>query len=163
MRILSLAVFCIIAVPLVWANQDQPVKLQGMWTAVEYDQNGTPAPDAIARKMKIKIDGEKIVIQPRIVASYKPLIGGDKKVEVSFTVEADKNDEVAYKLDIPKGRIDLVWKVPRGDTKTTKGVFHLEDDTLKICFALPDKNRPKKFPDAPKTGLVRMVLKRDAK
>ena len=31
-------------------------------------------------------------------------------------------------------------------------------DTLKICFSLGNKKRPKQFPDQPKTGVVRMVL-----
>lgn len=163
MRIFSVTVFCLLALPLLWASQDQPGKLQGVWTAVEYDQNGVRPPAEIAVKMKVAIIGAKIVIKPRIVAQYKPVLSGDKKVEVVFTVEADKSDEVTYKLEPEKGRIDLVWRGQRGETKTTKGVYLLEDDTLKICFALADKNRPKKFPDAPKTGLVRMVLKREVK
>lgn len=37
----------------------------------------------------------------------------------------------------------------------------LGGDTLRICFALAEQNRPKKFPDEPKSGLVRLVLKRE--
>jgi uncharacterized protein (TIGR03067 family) len=160
MRMLSVAVFCLLAFGLVWADQDVPAKMQGTWVAVEYDQNGARPGDDIAQKLRVTIQGDKLVIKPRVVAQYKPASAGEKKVEVVFTLEADKSDEVVFKLDQAKGRMDLLWKCARGETKTTKGLYQLEDDTLKICFAVADKNRPKKFPDGPKTGLVRMVLKR---
>ena len=42
-------------------------------------------------------------------------------------MEADKSDEAVYKLDATKGRIDLVWKGPRGETKTTKTAAGVRD------------------------------------
>ena len=158
MRILTTIAFSLALLPLLWADQNQPVKLQGAWAVLHYDQNGVRTPDEITAKMRVTIDEGKLVIKPRVVAQYKPVIGA--KSEVVFTIEADKSDEITYKLEPDKGRIDLVWRGPRGDTKTTKGLYHLEDDTLKICFALVDKNRPKKFPDNPKAGVVRLVLQR---
>jgi len=159
MRILSASVYCFLALPMLWAHQE-PAKIHGTWVAVEYDQNGIKPPDAITAKMKVAIKGDKLTIGPRIVAEYKPVLSSDKKVEVVFSIDGNKSEEVTYKLEPDKGRIDLIWKGARGETKTTKGVYLLEDDSLKICFALDGKNRPKKFPEAPTTGLVRMVLKR---
>jgi uncharacterized protein (TIGR03067 family) len=135
----------------------------GTWTVIDYDQNGVRPPAEIIKQMRVVVQAERIIIKPRIVAQYKPVFDGTKKAEVSFTVEADKTEEATYKLDPAKGRIDLVWRGPRGETKTTLGIYELEDDALKICFALPGKNRPKKFPDNPKSGVVRMVLKREPK
>lgn len=162
MRTVTTIVFCFIALP--WLTAQDDVKPRGHWVAVAYDQNGIRAPADIAKKMKITIFDDKIIIKPRIVVQYKPIFdSGKKNVDVVFSIEADKSDEVAYKLDQAKGRIDLVWRGERGDTKTTRGLYLLEGDELKICFALADKNRPKSFPDNPKTGLVRMVLKRATK
>ena len=158
---ITLALF-IIALACSHAAQDA-LRPTGTWSVIDYDQNGVRPPADIVKQMKVVVQAERIIIKPRIVAQYKPVFDGTKKADVTFTVEADKSEEATYKLDQAKGRIDLVWRGPRGETKTTLGIYELDADALKICFALPDKNRPKKFPDNPKTGVVRMVLKREAK
>ncbi len=160
-RALSLTLFAF-GLTCSYAAQDA-IRPTGTWAVIEYDQNGERAPADIVKQMKVVIQAERIIIQPRIVAQYKPTFNGSKKAEVVFSIEVDKSDEAGYKLDPAKGRIDLVWRGARGETKTTLGIYELDADVLKICFALPDKNRPKKISDNPKAGVVRMVLLRAAK
>jgi len=159
MNVLSLAV--LVFAPVLAAEDEKPSKPQGQWVATEYDQNGHRLPADMVKKLKVTIRDDKIVIEPHVVARYKSVFdNGKTKVQVTFSLDEDASDEVSYKLDPSKGRIDLVWSGGRGESKTTRGVYELDGDVLKICFALGDKGRPKKFPDAPKEGVVRMVLKR---
>ncbi len=159
----GVAALLIFALACASAELDMP-RTGGTWTVAEYDQNGAALPADIVKKMKVTIADDRIVIKPRVVVQYQPIFDAAKKnVEVVFNVEADKSDEAGVKFDAPKQRIDLVWRGARGESKTMPGMYVLEDDTLKICFALAGKNRPKKFPEAPKVGLVRMVLQRPEK
>jgi uncharacterized protein (TIGR03067 family) len=133
--------------------------LQGTWTVLQYDQNGHKAPAEIVRKMKVIIRGDKIRIEPRVAAQYRSVLkNGKRAVEVVFTAAEDEHDEIHYKLEAAKERINLFWKGGRGKVRTTKGVYVLEGQTLKICFSLLKKKKPKKIPDQPKPGLVRLVL-----
>jgi uncharacterized protein (TIGR03067 family) len=140
-------------------SQDQKA-MQGSWLVIEYDQDGKQPPAEILKKMKVVIQADKITIQPRLVAEVTPFL----KDKVKFSLDEGKSDESQFKLDPSKKTkvLDLTWRGDRGDTKITKGMYLLDDNTLRICFALADQNRPKKFPEEPKSGLVRMVLKREA-
>jgi uncharacterized protein (TIGR03067 family) len=160
MRLISFVAFCAAATPLIFATEQPREKLQGNWIVVAYDQNGHAAPAEIVAKMKLTIKNDQLTIQPRVVAQYKPDFSNNKKIEVAFGVDGGQT-EASFKLEPEKGRIDLAWKGARNETKTTKGLYLLDDDALKICFAMENKNRPKKFPEAPKAGLVRIILKRD--
>jgi uncharacterized protein (TIGR03067 family) len=143
------------------AGGPAPSGIQGSWTTREYDQNGTQPPADLIRQMTVRIQADTIRIRPRIAVRYRPVVkNGKKEVEVVYTTAADQEDAIGYKLDPGKGRITLIWRGARGESETRKGVFRLEGDTLKICFPLSKNKRPKKFPDRPKAGVVRMVLKR---
>jgi uncharacterized protein (TIGR03067 family) len=157
-----LVIVSLLAYP-VDARQGEPIKtpIQGKWTAIVYDQNGKPLPSDIVKKLKVTILPEKIEIRPHITARYKPVLkNGKREVEVIFAAAEDKTDTIAYKLIPAKGRINFSWRGATGESKTIKGLYLLEGETLKICFPSGEKNRPNKFPDQPKAGYVRMVLKR---
>jgi uncharacterized protein (TIGR03067 family) len=130
--------------------------MQGSWRVIEYDQNGKRLPAEILKKMKVVIQADRITIQPRLVVEVTPLT----KDRVKFSLDEGKSDESQFKLNPGKKTkvMDLTWL--RG-AKTTKGMYLLDGDTLRICFAMADGNRPKKFPDEPKSGLVRLVLQRE--
>jgi uncharacterized protein (TIGR03067 family) len=140
-------------------NQDHKA-IQGTWLVIEYDQDGKQPPSEILKKMKVVIQADKITIKPRLVVEIVPFT----KDKVKFSLDDGKSDESQFKLDPSKKTkvLDLTWPSDRGATKTTKGMYLLDENSLRICFALADQNRPKKFPDEPKSGLVRMVLKREA-
>ena len=134
--------------------------IQGTWLVSEYDQDGKQPPAEILKKMKVVIQGDRITIKPRLVVEVVPFT----KDKVKFSLDEGKSDESVFKLDPSKKTkvLDLTWRGDRGESKATKGMYLLEENSLRICFALGNQNRPKKFPDEPKSGFVRMVLKREA-
>jgi uncharacterized protein (TIGR03067 family) len=158
----ALVIGSLLTFPLVvQASGPTPSGISGSWTTQEYDQNGKQAPADIVRQLKVQIQADTIRIRPRITVRYRPVIkNGKREVEVVYAPVADQEDAIGYKLDPAKGRITLFWRGGRGESQTRKGVYRLEGDTLKICFPLAKNKRAKKFPDQPKAGVVRMVLKR---
>lgn len=146
---------CLLAV---FLAPDDQAAMQGNWTVLEYDQGGKQPDAGLIQRMQMTIKGDKLTIRPRLVVEYKPIFkDGKANKEVAFSADPAKADEIKIRLNPAKGWIDL------GDDKPTKGVYLLEDGVLKICFAGAGKNRPKKFPEQPKNGMVRMVLKKAEK
>jgi uncharacterized protein (TIGR03067 family) len=131
--------------------------MQGTWLVVEYDQDGKQPSAEILKKMKVVVRGDKLTITPRLVVEVVPFT----KDKVKFSLDEGKSDESQFKLD-PTKKTKVLDLISSGDAKTTKGMYLLDESTLRICFALGNRNRPKKFPDEPKAGLVRLVLQREA-
>src|SRR5262245_20526698 len=99
------------------AEDEKPARPQGQWVAVEYDQNAHRLPADMVKKLKVAIRDDKIVIKPHVSARYRSVFdNGKTKVEVTFSLDEDASDEVGYKLDPAKGRIDLVWSGGRGES-----------------------------------------------
>ena len=47
-----------------------------------------------------------------------------------------------------------------GEEVIVKGIYELNGETLKICFAAPGKPRPTDFTNKPKSGRIVEVLER---
>ncbi|HLJ96820.1 MAG TPA: TIGR03067 domain-containing protein [Gemmataceae bacterium] len=110
--------------------------LQGNWTVVSIEVNGTTVP-------KDKIGGRD--------ATFK----GDQYSIHSFrlTVKIDP-------IKQPK-TIDMDGKDGNGKPLSMTGIYDLDGDTLKICFAKPGtKERPAQFKTRPRTGESLIVYKR---
>lgn len=133
--------------------------MQGAWLVRAYDQDGKQPPPELLRKMKVIIRSDRLTIQPRLVVEVTPFV----KDRVNFSLDDNSSDEAQFKLDPSKKTkaIDLDWP-DRGGSRTAKGMYILDGATLRICLAMPSGNRPKKFPEEPKSGLVRLVLERAA-
>jgi uncharacterized protein (TIGR03067 family) len=140
---------------------DDLSQVQGNWNVAAYDQNGHPVPADILKTMSVSIKGERLVIRPKLSAQYKSVLkNGKNEAEVTYSVVAGQAEETTFRLNAEKGWIDLV----RGDSdkKQVKGLYQLDGDSLRIAFAA-DKKRPKKMPEEPKVGVVRLVLIRSGK
>ena len=133
------------------------VGLRGTWKVLAYDVGGQAPPEEIIDKLRIIIDGDKLIIKPKLVTQVIMAAG---KKDARFSLDDASYDEVKFKLDKDKGWIDLF---PGGNAPAIKGLFVRDNDSLKICFPQADKKRPKKMPEQPKAGLVRMVLTLEAK
>jgi uncharacterized protein (TIGR03067 family) len=141
---------------------DDASQIQGTWSVAAYDQNGHPVPADILKEMTVSIKGDRLVIRPNLSAQYKSVLkNGKNEAEVTFSVVAGQAEEATFRLNPEKGWIDLV----RGDSekKQVKGLYQLDGDSLRIAFAVADKKRPKKMPEEPKVGVVRLVLIRAGK
>lgn len=138
--------------------------IQGTWSVAAYDMDGRPLPPDIVKKMSVVIKADRLVIAPRVVARRSTTPAEGKQAEVKFLVEEDQADEAAYRLDrTKKGNvIELTQDAGRGAVRKMTGLYALDGDALTVCIPLPDHKLPKKMPEAPKAGVVRLVLKRAA-
>jgi uncharacterized protein (TIGR03067 family) len=105
------------------AGEEQPDDLRGTWLVQRFEENG------------------ELVDREFIEGKLKLVFTADK-----FWTHVDDPDKdaVSYTLDpahSPK-RIDIRYEKD-GKPVTRPGIYALEGDTLKICYA--DKERPKEF------------------
>jgi len=110
--------------------------LQGNWTVVSIEVNGTKVPED-------KIGGRE--------AAFK----GDQYSIHDF--------RLVVKIDPTKKpkTMDMDGKDGNGKPLSMTGIYELSGDTLKICFAKPGtKERPVQFKTRPKTGESLIVYKR---
>jgi uncharacterized protein (TIGR03067 family) len=96
-------------------------QLEGEWTMVSGERDGQPVPDEMRKTAKRVVkDGETTVE-----------IGGQVFMKAKFTIDPAKK---------PKA-IDYTISGGANDGKKVLGIYELDGDTVKFCFALPDKDR----------------------
>jgi uncharacterized protein (TIGR03067 family) len=140
-------------------------QIQGTWEVVAYDLDGVKLPADIRQKMSVTIQAEKLTISPKIVAQRFQMLKGDKwQADVKFKAEDEKADDAKYRLDFVKKQkvIELTQDIGSGQVRKITALYILDGDNLTICIPLADHKLPKKIPDAPAAGLVRLVLKKAA-
>lgn len=115
-------------------------KIVGNWTVLSGQEDGKPLP---AEKVK----GSRVVI-----------------TKDSITVHEENNQKqvMSYKLDpsTTPTQIDLTPTEGSEKGKTSHGIYALEGDNLKICFALPGQQRPKEFTTKEGSKAMMFVMKR---
>jgi uncharacterized protein (TIGR03067 family) len=91
--------------------------------------------------------------------TMKLVIKGNK---YTFTSAGD-NEEGTLKADASKKPAALDIHISKGpqEGKTQLAVYQLEGDTLKICYAEPDKERPTELAAKDGSGQGMLVLKRE--
>ncbi|MBI1833049.1 MAG: TIGR03067 domain-containing protein [Planctomycetes bacterium] len=106
------------------AAQKELKLFQGKWTAVAMFDNGTAVPEDKLKITTMIVDGNKWVIKE-----------GDK---VSL--------EGTFKID-PTKKVKTIDAVVKFDDKEilSRGIFQIDGDTRKSCFAMPDEPRPDRF------------------
>src|SRR5262249_22649487 len=126
--LMVLAAFLLFAVALPADDRGEQDKLQGTWAVTSGEEGGKPLPAA-------KVDGGQVCIT---------------KARVRVRNKED-NREMTYKLDPSKQpkTIDLTTAEGPDKGKTAHGIYVLDGDTLKICFAPPGKERPADFSTKP--------------
>lgn len=126
-------------------------------TSVPADEKADKALKALQGEWKLeKIvdDGESLPLEktPKPTFTFKDsqLIPGDDPKDVA-TVKLDPDHKPAW-LDVTDR-----------SKKTTRGIYELTGDTLKICFAHEGADRPKEFASAKGSKTTYFVLKRASK
>jgi uncharacterized protein (TIGR03067 family) len=139
------ALFSVLVVGLLVAADRRPGneyqdegKPQGTWTFVKHNEDGKPTPADELKVMTITFEGDKYVIKK----------GGE-------VAEAG-----TQKMDPSKKPAEVDVKVTEGERKgqTLLGIYEMTGDSLKYCFALEGKVRPKEFKSG--TGLMSGELKK---
>jgi RNA polymerase sigma factor (sigma-70 family) len=117
----------------------KPAKLDGTWLAVELSKDGNAVP-------KDEVEKTKVVFK-------------DGTLTVT---DGDKVKEGKVQIDITKkpATIDITIAEGEGKEETHLGIFEVDGDTLKICFAHAGNERPTAFESQAGSGLRLGVFKR---
>jgi uncharacterized protein (TIGR03067 family) len=114
-------------------------KMQGTWKPATAELGGKPFPDEILKTMK--------------------LVLGDGKYTVTV---GEQLDEGTVQLDTAKEprAMDIVGTKGPNKDKTIPAIYELTDTTLRICYDLSGKARPKEFKTKADTQLFLVEYKR---
>jgi uncharacterized protein (TIGR03067 family) len=125
------------------AAKKEVAKLQGEWSMVAGEKDGRKAPkDFIQGAKRVCKDDElTVTVDGRVYMTAKIVIDPTKK---------------------PKA-VDYI--VTEGDHKGKKllGIYELDGDTVKFCFAPPDQERPTEFAAEKGSGRTFSVWKQKSK
>ena len=115
-------------------------RLQGEWTLVSATRDGKDMP---AERVK----------------GYKNTVKGDR-----FTISSEGKtaEEGTLKLNPDKKPKEVEFNLAEGE-KTALGIYELNGDTYKLCYAPPGKGRPKEFSAKEGTGHTLSVWQRKKK
>src|SRR5262249_8071739 len=121
------------------AAQEEQKKLEGTWLMVSGEQDGKP-------------------VAADVVKAGRLIIQADR-----HTVKVGKDTFVGtHKLDplkTPKTIDSTDTEGPFKD-KTILGIYEATEDTFRVCFAPPDKERPKEFTTKSGTATILHVWKK---
>jgi uncharacterized protein (TIGR03067 family) len=149
MRVKALAVllvgFLIAADDTKGDNKKDMDKMQGEWTMVSGERDGQAIPEEFAQALKRTIKGDHYSVK----REDNPLISG------TYTIDASKNPKT-IDLKVTEGEGDLAGQ-------TMHGIYELHDDTFKICYAGPGKDRPTEFSAKAGSGNTCATWKRSKK
>jgi uncharacterized protein (TIGR03067 family) len=121
------------------SGKEDGKKMQGTWKPVSAELAGKPFPDEVLKTMK--------------------LVMADGKYTVTV---GDKPDEGTVKLDpanTPRA-MDITGTRGPNQGKTILAIYGLKDTTLRICYDLSGKARPKEFKTKADTQLFLVEYKR---
>ena len=125
------------------AVKTEMAKLDGSWSMVSGEANGQAMPkDMVNDGKRVAKDGETSIA-----------FGGQIFFKAKFTVDPTKK---------PKS-IDYVMTEGLTKGKTQFGIYELDGDTVKFCFAAPGKDRPTEFAAKEGSQCTLSVWKRDKK
>ena len=119
-------------------------KYQGIWRVIALEVDGKKVPEKDAKKITvtnhadgtwiIKVDGKEVSQgTSKIDPTQKP-----KTIDFTPTIGADKG-------------------------KTFLGIYEINGQTRKLCFASPGKDRPTEFSAQPGSGQILVVFQRETK
>jgi uncharacterized protein (TIGR03067 family) len=145
-RVRIVAVFCILAAtPLLRASdkdqgEDDLSKIQGQWFVVSLEHGGHPTDPA-------DFQGQSSIYEKNRW-TWKV---GDRVVRRGIiTLDSTRSPKAINTWDSDGPHED----------ETVPGIYQIEGDTLKLCFAQPGDKRPAKFTTKEGTGTVFVVYKR---
>jgi uncharacterized protein (TIGR03067 family) len=144
---MSLPVLLLLAVPLIGvepaaseANKKELDKLQGVWRLQARQDEGRDDKPRELGSMTVTITGNK----------FKSVEDGET-TEGSLAIDAGKKPAA----------VDMVPS--RGKEEKLLGIYQLEGDILKVCYARPGADRPTEFATKEKSRQVLLTFKKEAK
>lgn len=111
----------------------------GTWQAVSVERDGKEAPKEEVAKMKLIVKGNRYTFH-----------SGGQTISGTHRLDPAKD---------PK-QIDAMRSKGPDAGETLKGIYTLEGDTFKVCFAAAGKDRPTEFSTTSGGGHRLLVMKR---
>jgi uncharacterized protein (TIGR03067 family) len=121
------------------AVRDELNRFEATWKFVSIDVEGRSVPAERFGEDRLVLKGKQ----------FTTTVGGN-------------TTEGTFKIDptaTPK-TIDITFTDGPGKDNTQKGIYELDGDTQKICWAAPGKPRPTEFEAKPKSGRILQVLEK---
>ena len=125
-------------------DREELKKLQGTWAVTSQEHGGKKSEATSIANLTVEVSGTKVTTRD----------GLDVKEDASVAHLGARAKPAEVDLKITAGT-DL--------GKVVKGIWKLEADTLTICIAEPDKERPKAFEAKEGTGHTLLVLRKAKK
>jgi uncharacterized protein (TIGR03067 family) len=122
------------------AKQEELKRFEATWRFVSVEVEGRMIPAEILKDDSLVLKGRQF----------------------TSTIQGKTTNGV-FKIDPtakPKA-IDVTFTDGPGKDNSQKGIYELEGDTQKICFAAPGKPRPTEFSSKPRSGQMIQVLERE--
>jgi len=122
------------------AVKKEMAQLDGEWTMVSGERDGQPLPDNFLKNAKrVAKDGVSTIS-----------FGDRVYMKARFSVDPTKKPKT------------IDYEILEGETKGKKvlGIYEIDGDKLKFCFATPDKDRPSDFTAKAGSGNTLSVWKR---
>lgn len=118
-------------------------KFQGTWTITLMEKRGEKQPEEKLKDLRVVIEGDSMC----------------------FKMGGQDGERATIKLDpsLKPKAIDLQPATPgKKETRPSRGIYELKDDTLKLCWRKEGGERPTEFASkADDRDLVLMILKRE--
>ena len=121
-----------------WGRQTMS-ELDGIWMCESATVNGRKLDDAIARSLKLTLDGEQ----------YKTERGDQVVFDSSYSIDTSVNPPHINMLGIG----ELAGKIG-------KGIYQIAQDRLTMCYTMPEKDRPTAFSSEEGSEAYLMVWRR---
>ncbi|HYT87242.1 MAG TPA: TIGR03067 domain-containing protein [Gemmataceae bacterium] len=120
------------------AVKKELARLQGKWQTVSVEIDG--------RRLEKDFSEDRLIMK----ANTFLLRAGMDSMQGVFTIDPTRTPKT------------IDEEVTAGAHKGTKvaGIYELDGDTLKVCYAHGKKERPKEFKTAPGSGLALVIYKR---
>jgi uncharacterized protein (TIGR03067 family) len=125
------------------AVKKEKQRLEGEWSMVSGEIDGQPLPAEYVKGAKRVAREDETTV----------MIGGRLFLKARYTIDPSKKPKT----------IDYAMTGGPTKGKTQLGIYELDADTVKFCFAAPGKDRPGEFTTKAGSGRTLSVWKRNKK
>jgi uncharacterized protein (TIGR03067 family) len=117
--------------------------LEGEWTIVSAERDGMKLPDELLKNSKRTAKGNESSV----------IVGGQLFMKATVAVDPSKKPKT------------IDYDVTDGPNKGKKqfGIYEIDGDTVKFCFAAPGNDRPTEFSSKERSNRILSVWKREKK